>query len=388
MVVYQLDSSDEISRITNRGGNDSHLVMGAKIPAVAGNATRVFGEPTFTYNYSYRQASRNMRRDQLQYQLKPYVDQYVGKAFINGPFDLWLSEMDRALHMAPTDQFGYALLSIDLSLPSAVVASWLNASAEERTLSYMDMSIALQAALKSLVALYYFTDVAKYDDIDTAYVLLGYQAMPTTTSARLDGNQLSINTSREVYWDWMDGSLREAVLRCSLTEAKLRAMLPAVFQRIQNANPATSKFYEPGDGTVKKIRNAVSQNDQLLKSLLFTEAEIIHGALKAGQNLARFREKQGADVKAATRALATFGSTITDTFNKKVSSIYGGDALRPLGTMLFVAAAQALSGEVQPASALYRFLALQRDAAFQPAGFLQGQLPEDGILIQQSIVNA
>jgi hypothetical protein len=56
--------------------------------------------------------------------------------------------------------------------------------------------------------------------------------------------------------------------------------------------------------------------------------------------------------------------------------------------MLFVAAAQALSGEVQPANALFRFLALKPDAAFQPADFLQGQLPEDGILIQQSIVNA
>lgn len=388
VVIYQLDSTDERSKITNRGGNDSHLVMGAKIPAIAGNETRVFGEPAFTYSYSYRHASRDMRRDQLQYQLKPYVDQYVGKAFTNGPFDLWLSEMDRALHMAPTDHFGYALLSIDLSLPAAIAAAWLNASAEEKTPSYMDMSIALQGALKSLVPLYYFTDVSKYNDIESAYVLLGYQAMPATTSVRLDGNQLSINTCQSVYWDWMDPSLREALLRCSLTEAKLRAILPAIFQRLQNANPGKSSFYAPGDATVKKIRDAVSHNDGMFKSLLFTEAEIIHGALKAGQNLAKFREKKGADIKAATRALAAFGGTITDTFNAKVSSIYGGDALRPLGTQLFVAAAQALSGDVQRATALFRFLALKPDAKFQPADFLQGQFPQDDILIQESIVNA
>jgi hypothetical protein len=388
VVIYQLDSSDERSKITNRGGNDSHLVMGAKIPAVAGNETRVFGEPAFTYSYSYRQASRDMRRDQLQYQLKPYVDQYVGKAFASGAFDLWLSEMDRALHLTPTDRFGYALLSIDVSLPSAIAAAWLNASAEEKTPSYMDMSIALQGGLKSLVPLYYFTDASKYNDIDTAYVLLGYQAMPATTSVRLDGNQLFLNTCQSVYWDWMDPNLRQAVLRCSLTEAKLRAILPAIFQRLQNANPAKSAFYAPGDGTVKKIRDAVSQNDGMLKNLLFTEAEIVHGALKAGQNLAKFREKKGADVKAATRALAAFGSTITETFNARVSSIYGGDAVRPLGTQLFVAAAQALSGDVQQASALFRFLALKPDANFQPGDFLQGQMPQDGILIQQSIVNA
>jgi hypothetical protein len=56
--------------------------------------------------------------------------------------------------------------------------------------------------------------------------------------------------------------------------------------------------------------------------------------------------------------------------------------------MLFVAAAQALSGDVQQSSALFRFLALKPDANFQPGDFLQGQMPQDGILIQQSIVNA
>jgi len=388
VVIYQLDSSDEVSKITNRGGNDSHLIMGAKIPAVNGNATRVFGEPSFSYTYAYRQASRDMRRDQLQYQLKPYVDQYVGSAFASGAFDNWLTEMDRALHMSLPDRYGYALIGIDLALPSAVVASWLSAPAEEKQPAYMDMSVALQAKLKSMVPLYYFTDAKKYDDLDTAYVLLAYQAMPVTTSVRLNGNLLSLNTCQAAYWDWMDPHLREAVLRCSATESKLRAILPAVFQRLQNANPGQSPRFEPGDATVRRIRDAASQNDILMRSLLQTEAEIIHGALKAGQQLAKFREKKGADVKAATRALAAFGSTITDTFNKKASSIYGGDALRPLGTMLFVAAAQALSNNTQNPSALFRFIALKPDAKFDPKDFLAGKSPQDGILIQQSIVNA
>jgi len=47
-----------------------------------------------------------------------------------------------------------------------------------------------------------------------------------------------------------------------------------------------------------------------------------------------------------------------------------------------------VSGDVQQSSALFRFLALKPDANFQPGDFLQGQMPQDGILIQQSIVNA
>jgi hypothetical protein len=389
VVIYQLDASDEITKISNRGGNDSQLIMGAKIPAVAGNATRVFGEPTFTYSYSFRQASKDMRRDQLQYQFKPYVDRYVGKAFANNPFDLWLSEMDRMLHMSPTDRFGFALVSIDLSLPSQAVAAWLDAPAQEKSMPYMDMSIALQAALKTLIPFYYFSDVSKYNDIDPSYTLVAYSALPTTTSIRLSGNQLFLNTNQSVYWDWMDSNLRSAMIGCAPMDSKLRAMLPAIFQRIQaSGSKKTASFFEPGDGTVRKIRDAVRNNDTLLRSLLFTEAEIVQGALKSGMQLARFRAQQGTDVKAASRALAAFGATITETFNKRVSSVYGGDAVRPLGTMLFLSAAQALSGRANQASALFRFLALKPDAQFQPADFLQGKFPDDGVLVQQSIVNA
>ena len=396
VVLYQLDASDEVARISNRGGNDSQLVVGASVPAVAGNATRVYGTPSFKYAYSFRQAARKMRREQLQYQVKPYVDRYVGNAFAAAPFDTFLSEMDRAVHTSPTDEFGYALLSINLAVPGSVVAAWLEAPGKERTPAYMDMSVALQAALKSLLPFYYFADVRNYETFEPAAVLVGYSAIPASTSVRLDGGQLHLDTSQQVYWDWMDASLRRAMLYSSTTEAKLRAMLPAVYQRLQSAGvKGAAAMFAPGDATVRRIRDAVAHRDDLLRSLLYTEAEIVDGALQAGLSMARFRAKQGADVKQATRSLAAFGATISDTFNKRVSSVYGGDAVRPLGTLLFATAAQALSGNYAEPSAVFRFVLLRPDAQFTPQDFLQGNEPAwdpdhpatSPVVAQQSIAN-
>jgi hypothetical protein len=389
LVVYQLDSSDEITRITNRGGNDSHLVVGATMADGSGNTTRVFGAPEFAYTYSYRQACRRMRRDQLQYQVKPYVDKYLPDAFAALPFDTWLSEMDRAVIHAPTDELGYVLLSLDLTLPSDVVAAWLQAPAEEKSKPYMDMSRALQAALRKTISFYYFADARKYETPGTASPLLAYEALPLSTSARLDGSQLHIDTGQGVYWDWMDRELRRGMLYSTPTEAKLRAMLPAIYQRLQAAGMSnTANFFEPGDGSVQRVRSEVQADQRLLESLLFTEAEIVRGALEAGLELARFRTERNRDARKAARSLARFGARVTDTFNSRVSSVYGGDALRPLGTILFVAAAQALAGTVRGPSAMLRLVVLNSRTDFAPEDFLRGQEPERGILVQQSILSA
>jgi hypothetical protein len=389
LVVYQLDSSDEVMRISNRGGDDSRLALGATIPGGIGNAIRVHGHPDFTYSYSFRQASRSMRRDQLQYQIKPYIDQYVPNAFSKTPFDTWLSEMDRAVPHPVTSEFGFVLLSVDLSVPSQNVAAWLQAPEKEKSQAYMEMSIAIQAALKKIIPFFYFADVGKYADLDSAFTLIGYSALPAMNSARLDGSLLRLNTGQSAYWDWMDQELRTAILFSNATEAKLRAMLPAIYQRLQSAGMNdTAKFFEPGDASVRRIRAAVDRDDSRLKSLLFTEAEIIDGAVHAGLQLAKFRVNKGADIKQAVRSLAAFGAKITDTFNSRVSSIYGGDALHPLGTMLFVAAGQALSNQVANPTAMFRFMVLDAQAPFDTKDFLQGKDPESGIAIQQSIVNA
>ena len=119
------------------------------------------------------------------------------------------------------------------------------------------------------------------------------------------------------------------------------------------------------------LSTAAGQGDAHLMSLLQMEQDIIHAAHQAGLRMAAFRARAGTSPREAIEALEGFGSALTSAFNAKVASVYGGGALRTLGTMLFVAAARGLSDElqgIQPAG-LLRLTVLKQGAAFPPAGF-------------------
>ena len=132
--------------------------------------------------------------------------------------------------------------------------------------------------------------------------------------------------------------------------------------------------------------------DTLLHSLLFVEAEIIAQAHKAGLAIAKFREEGWKDPQQAVKALADFGSAVTDAFNKKVSGVYGGGALRPLGTMPFVEAAGAFSRDAASAkpAALFELTVVRQTAGFDLAKFVDPAEPQapprEDIVIQERLV--
>jgi hypothetical protein len=205
----------------------------------------------------------------------------------------------------------------------------------------------------------------------------------------VQGNNLKLNTNQTVYWDWMQPGLRRKMLADFHTQAKVRAVLPAIYQRIQASGMRkTARFYEPGEATVQRILERAYSKDELLKSLLYVEAEVVFGALEAGLAIAEFRKKQDQDIRIAVRALGKWGAKVVETFNQRARSIYGGDAVRPLGAMLLATAANSLTGNPVKPSALLRLIVLKQDSAFPPADFLRGVSPDPdkAILLQQSIV--
>jgi hypothetical protein len=89
------------------------------------------------------------------------------------------------------------------------------------------------------------------------------------------------------------------------------------------------------------------------------------------------------------KALANFGSKLSAAFNENVKSIYGGDALRMLGTALFIEAAAAIGGtsSVVP-TAMLELIVLRQAAAFDMSKYLAGDAPEKAdVLVAQRIVN-
>jgi hypothetical protein len=382
--IYQLDAHDDIAAITNRGGSYSHLGLAASMPGRL-NA-RTYGAPSFTYDYVYRAASVDMRRAQLQGQIGPYVDAYLRNAFAGNQvsYDTWLSDLDRAVDSQATDHYGHTLIELDIALKSEAVAQWLNAPSDSKSQAYMKMSLDMQrTGPKWLLPFYYFNDVSKYHDLGAASPLIVYSSIPAAVSVNSDTLQL---TFRDVYWDYVDPGLRHKMILRESTRETLRNTLQSINRRLLAVGRKEAEFYAPEDGIINNmLRDAL--DDPRLIGLLQSESQMVNGARSAGLAMAKFRSSQG-DPQAAIRAFAAWGADVTRTFNG-FCSIYGGNALRPLGTMMFVTASASLGGQTFAPSALLRVGVLKPGVQFDDSQFLQGIWPSvDGLMLQQTIVSA
>ncbi|MEW6210754.1 MAG: hypothetical protein AB1631_20485 [Acidobacteriota bacterium] len=396
LLIYELDADDIV---TVRNKRDSRLAIGGNFK-VAANEVRVYSTDALSYSYSFRQVKEDMKRADLQFQLKPYVDAYFPKTFQPtvdgaGSFVTLIGDLDRAIDQIEpngTDNFGNTLISLQVSLPSAVASAWLKAPQDEKSPRYMDMSRRLQMKLRQLIPYYYFQNVRKYGDIASATVLLVYAALPDSTSAKLVDDQFTINTDTDVYWNFPAIEFRRAMVNHPRTLAKLSADLARVNELLlAYGMTGTAGFFAPARAELLQNEALQGANDGLLRSLLFVEADIIRGAHKAALKLANeFAPVAGSKPSEAVEALSEFGAEITETFNNNIRSLFGGDRIRPLGTMAFIEAAAALDPTlslVEPVATM-DLIVVKEQSQFQLPGFLEGETPGNSdIVIQQRFVN-
>jgi hypothetical protein len=396
LLVYELDA-DDIVTVKNK--RDSRLAVGGYLK-VAANEVQVYSTDALSYSYSFKQVKEDMKRADLQFQLKPYVDSYFPKTFPatgdgGGSFVTLIGDLDRAIDQIEpngTDNFGNTLISLQVSLPSVVASAWLKAPQDKKSPRYMDMSRRLQMKLKQLIPYYYFQNVKKYGDISPATVLLVYAALPVSTSAKLVDNQFTINTDTDVYWNFPAPEFRAAMVRHPRTLAKLSADLLRVNELlVAYGMGGTAAFFTPERAEVLQQEALQGTNDALLRSLLFVEADIVRGAYKAALKLAtEFVPNAGSKPSEAIEALSEFGAAITETFNNNLKSLFGGDRIRPLGTMAFIEAAAALDptlGVVEPVATM-DLMVVKQQSQFQLPRFLEGETPDNNdIVIRQRLVN-
>ena len=115
------------------------------------------------------------------------------------------------------------------------------------------------------------------------------------------------------------------------------------------------------------------------------ELAIIPAAHRAGLQMASFRERQWDDPEGAVEALAKFGGAITDAFNAKVKSIYGGAALASAGDdgVHRGGACLPAAGTKVSTSALLQLTVVKKDATFELATFLDGKQPTAADVVVQ-----
>ncbi len=398
VLLYEGAAKDVVTVAGRKMQLNSALTVGAACE-VALNAVRTHSTEGLAYAYAFRQAVAGMRTADVRHQLRPYVDAYFPESFggtAAPSFDVWLAAFDLEVESKTSNGlgvFGNTLIELDLSVAESVTAAWLRAPRKSDP-RYRLVSLRLQDAIKRALLFSYFDTRQKYRDLRVAEPLLVYAAMPPSNGYRISTrpNRIERTPTKDVYWNWPDAAFQKDMIRRSETVSRLAACLERIRTRLldQDGVAGLADQYDPAQATAMAARVARNEDHRLdfMRPLLVVENEIVTGACKAGVRMFEFNRAKRREPERAVEALAAFGSAVTETFNRQIGSIFGGDVLRPLGTMLFAEAAAALGADpaIRPRGALV-IRVVREDSAFALPAFVAGALPpREDVVARRRIV--
>lgn len=398
--LYDVDAEDVVAKKNKMA---SALSIGGHF-RVKGNAVQVHNSKALSYAYSFAQYRKGLRAADLGFQLKPYIDAYLPMAFtptsatdtVAGLGD-WIADLEREVErLEPNGAgvFGNTLLKIELTLPPQIASAWLLAPEDKKAPAYMEMSKNIQGRLKELIPYFFFQDPENFKTHLPAYVLLAYSAIYPANAISVRNGRITEENS-DVYWDWKSRDEQEAMLGNAKTLANLRNKLQSVsdYLKTRPGLEREAESYHPDrlNSIISDVMDSIKPGRNLphLESLLKVEADIVHGAWEAGRDLAEFVRKSKDEPGKAVKKLAEFGAGITKAFNRDFRSIYGGDAIRPLSTLVFINAAASflpLEVNVKP-GALFDLVVLRQNADLQLEGKLRlDQLRSKDILVHKQFI--
>jgi len=240
----------------------------------------------------------------------------------------------------------------------------------------MQLSRALQGAWKKLLPALYFQDFTQYQFNESVAALLVWSSLPISTSIDSDGTTIRrFNTDKDVFWDWPNVDLRRAVARDPHSIGTLGGRLSVIQSQLLEAGSGNASFFAPSlaGRFVELALNATG--DVLFSSLLFTEAQLVRGATDALKEISAAAASVATTPTQAIKTLAKFAADLTDTFGKRVSSVYSGISGRVVGPMLLVESSGALGSLGAKAAAMLSLYALKPEHTFKLGDFVEGKMP-------------
>jgi len=394
LLLYEVDANDSVT-VKNR--STSQLSVLGSLQVRAGESPQLSSGGTIAYDAL--QIKTNMRPLDLQQRTQPFINSYLSSLFPDGGASIvsFYAGLDHAIAAAINNQssLGDIALSMQVEMPAAVLEGWfVQRNAQQLTADSMRLSRQLQASLKRILPAFYFQNLENLQFNTAAAALLVWSALPVSTSIAFDGDSITqFNTDKDPFWDFADVNLRRAVARDPHTLTSLASMLALAQARLREAGQDAG-FFDPSMAGrfVEAALNTsdLTFGDILFSGLLFTEAQMVHGAVSALQNIAAFVKEAGSSPTRAIEQLAQYAADLTDTFNSRLSSTYGNDSLRTLGPMVLTEASAAVSpasGAATP-RAMLKLYSLRNGHSFDLSTFVSGELPGAAdVALTQTLVN-
>jgi hypothetical protein len=389
LLLYQIDPQDKVT-IANRAA--SQLSVLASLKVAAGKPPQLDAGGSIAYEM--RQVKSGMRQLDLETRTTVFIHQYLGGLFSGGDASIrsFYTDLDNALTAATHNQSNYLgdmAVSMQSSLQAAVLGGWFQPRSTSRLLAdQMLLSRNLQAVWKNVLPALYFRDLGQYQFNETVAALLVWSALPISTSIGFDVPTIKFNTDKDVFWDWPDVNLRRAVAHDSHTIATLAGRLSEIQRQLLEASSGDASFFAPSMAGkfVELALNATG--DEFLYRLLFTEAELVRGAADALKQVSASLATAATAPTQAIKTLAEFAADITDTFNRRVSSVYSGMSGRVVGPMLLVESSKVLGSLCAKPAAMLTLYALNPGHKFNLSTFIEGkEPPQADVALAQTLVS-
>jgi hypothetical protein len=392
LLVYQVDARDNVTA-ANRCA--SQLSVLGSMRVAAGEPPRL--DQGGTVAYEMLQVKKAMDPPELEQRLSPFIRSYLGKLF--GPGDSAMRQFFRdlcaaiaAAHRHGRGDLGDMALSMQVSLPASVIAGWLLPRDERRLHGdRMVLSRRLQAAWRRALPELYFHGPGDYAFGETAAALLVWSSLPVSTSVKFErGEIVRFNTDQDVFWNHPDVDLRRAIARDQHTIATLTDRLAVIRQWLRERDDKNPDMFAPerAGRFVELALNATG--DIFYGSLLHTESQLVSGAAKALDEIAGALSGPRVPPSRVIKSLAGWVAELTDTFNSRLGSLYGGGLGRVLGPLALIEASSAIDPwfESVTPSAMLMVYALSDGHSFELGRFVEGQIPPDQeIVLTQTLVN-
>jgi len=342
LIVYNGSYSDLVE-VTNEW--QSAVCISVAAGACLAPGVTIHNSPAPTYSYSLSAAVKQLTRGGLTQRFSAELEDY----FPNTPIDEWLD----ALIGAGNTAIGDALVSLDVSLPPAYVLAWMKAPLDQNAPQYKTMSERLRCKFRAFLLEQYFAEAARYEDVadgSPVFTLLVFASDMSTADALLG----------------LLGNIRET---------------------LDEASRGDLAGYYADDQASRIIASAASSPATAL--LYEGEAQIVESAKNAGLAMARFQASKFRNPAEALKQLAGFGAKVTSAFHGALETYATGDALLPLGTLLFAEAARAFDPTLASGTANAMFsLQVVKCSPFPPAGFPQmNAIAPADVLLESRFVN-
>jgi hypothetical protein len=175
------------------------------------------------------------------------------------------------------------------------------------------------------------------------------------------------------------------MLKRKQTVEKMTALLTRASAVLQDDSDA--QFFQPTQAQARAILGGVDVDSGLLTALLVAEADIVQHAFEAGLKIASAR---GAQPSEAVKALAKFGSRLTEAFNADVTALLGR-GIQAIGSQVFLDASRAIdpidAAAIGPSNAMLSVEFLKPEVKFDRDALMKaGRVPVDQLAFADRVV--